>query len=299
MPELAERDVKAGGVRLRVLDVGSGPPALLLHGLFSDHTAWVPVVEQLAPEFRLIAPDLPGFGESEKPPVKRFPYDIDAFVECIADLYAALGLGPATVVGHGLGGAVALSLSTRYGELVSRLVLMDAHCYPARLNLQWRLALLPVVGSIGVRQLVGRAAFRAIYRDRLMGPRTSIPLERIDHHYARFSVPPARESALATLRATHDARSIVAQTGRVTAPTLVIWGRHDKLYPAAHGQRLAREIRHAGFELLDAGHSPHEEAPQVVATTLQRFMRAERPSGEVRVPRTESVPSIPPQRSSG
>ena len=289
----AQRDVKAGGVRLRLLDTGAGSPVLLIHGLFADHSTWTPIVEELSQDFRLIAPDLPGFGESEKPPAKRFPYGIDAFVECIADLYAALGVGPATVVGHGLGGAVALSLATRHAELVSRLVLIDAQCYPARLDLEWRLALLPVVGTFVVRQLLGRTAFRAFYRDKLLAPRSGVALKRIDHYYARFSLPPARESALATLRATQDTRSLVAQTGRVQMPTLVIWGRHDRMYPAGFGQRLAREIRGAGFELIDSGHCPHEERPKEVAAAISRFLRAERPSQDFRL---VSSPAASPPR---
>ena len=82
--------------------------------MFVDHTSWDRVAEQMAGRFRVIAPDLPGFGASEKPPPNRFPYGIDAFAEAIADLYAGLELGRASVVGHGLGGAVALTLSARH-----------------------------------------------------------------------------------------------------------------------------------------------------------------------------------------
>src|SRR5689334_25405900 len=126
------RDVTASGVRLRVAEDGSGPPVVLLHGLFVDHSSWDGVIASLCSDFRLIAPDLPGFGESEKPPASRFPYGVDAFSEAICDLYAALEVGRAAVVGHALGGGVALALAARHPELVSRLVLIDALCYPPR-----------------------------------------------------------------------------------------------------------------------------------------------------------------------
>src|SRR6188768_4107635 len=119
------RDVTASGVRLRVAEAGSGAPVILIHGLFVDHTSWDLVMPELAETFRVIAPDLPGFGASEKPPPSRFPYGIEAFAEAIADLYAGLELGPAAVVGHALGGAVALTLAARHPELVSKLVLID------------------------------------------------------------------------------------------------------------------------------------------------------------------------------
>jgi len=83
---------------------------------------------------------------------------------------------------------------------------------------------------------------------------------------------------LATLRATVDTRGVVAQTTRIHAPTLVIWGRHDRVWPPSFGQRLSREIRGSGFELLDAGHSPHEERPGEIVRLVQRFLNDERRS---------------------
>jgi pimeloyl-ACP methyl ester carboxylesterase len=73
------RDVTASGVRLRVAEVGNGPTAVMLHGLFVDHTSWNGVAAALKDRFRVVAPDLPGFGESEKPPPQRFPYGVDTF----------------------------------------------------------------------------------------------------------------------------------------------------------------------------------------------------------------------------
>ncbi|HEY0467868.1 MAG TPA: alpha/beta fold hydrolase, partial [Polyangiaceae bacterium] len=77
------RDVTASGIRLRVAEAGVGTPVILIHGLFVDHTSWDLVMLELAETFRVIAPDLPGFGSSEKPPPSRFPYGIEAFAEAI------------------------------------------------------------------------------------------------------------------------------------------------------------------------------------------------------------------------
>ncbi|HEY1534066.1 MAG TPA: alpha/beta fold hydrolase, partial [Polyangiaceae bacterium] len=222
------RDVTASGVRLRVAEAGSGPPVILIHGLFVDHTSWDLVMPELAESFRVIAPDLPGFGASEKPPPSRFPYGIDAFAEAIADLYAGLELGPAAVVGHALGGAVALTLAARHPELVSRLVLIDALCYESSAGRYGELALLPFVGGLVLKQLWGRGLFRRHFQETVFGPTSSIAAPRIDRYYDAFNSPAARSSALATLRATVDTRGVVAQTTRIQAPTLVIWGRHDR-----------------------------------------------------------------------
>ena len=202
MSERSHRDVKANGVRLRVAEAGDGSPVVLLHDHLVDHRTWDGVIDALSTEFRVVAPDFPGFGESEKPSASRFAYGVPAFAEVVADLYAGLDLGRSAVVGHGLGGAVAITLAARHPELVSRLVLVDSLCFDGTMDLRRRLALLPVVGSIVMKQLWGRATFRALFRDTVLSARSSLPNEKIDRYYDTFNDPAARGSAHAALRAT-------------------------------------------------------------------------------------------------
>jgi pimeloyl-ACP methyl ester carboxylesterase len=276
MGEPVERDVTASGVRLRVSEAGAGTPVLFLHGLFADRTTWGRVMGGLRDGFRLIAPDLPGFGESEKPPTSRFRYGVDAFAEAICDLYAALEVGRAAVVGHGLGGGIALALAARHPELVSRLVLIDALCYPPRRDWAHSIALVPFAGGLLFKQLLGRGGFRSLYRDTMVSVPEALDPERVDAYYDAFNTPAARGSTLETLRATRDVSALVADTARVQAPTLVVWGRNDRVFPSSIGQRIARQIRGATFRLLDTGHAPQEERPEELAAILARFL--ERPA---------------------
>lgn len=272
MPGPAHRDVTASGIRLRVVEEGTGAPVVLVHGLFMDHRTWDGVRSELSQQYRVITPDLPGFGQSEKPAPARFRYDIDAFAEAIADLYAGLELGRAALVGHGLGGAVVLTLAARHPELASHLVLVSPLIPPEHPSLESRLARLPFVGNLVFRQLVGRGLFRAYFRERMLSNPAGAKIERIDAFYESFNSPAARGSALATLRSCADTRPVLAQTSRIQTPTLVIWGHGDTVSPARFGQRLAREIRGSGFELLDAGHAPQEERPREVARLVARFL---------------------------
>ncbi|HEY3495553.1 MAG TPA: alpha/beta hydrolase [Polyangiaceae bacterium] len=268
------RDVTASGVRVRVVESGSGPSVILLHGLFLDHSTWGPVREALAPAHRVVTPDLPGFCASEKPHPSRFSYRIEAFVEAIADLYAALELGRANVVGQCLGGAVALALAARHPELVSKLVLIDALCEAPHLGVYGRLGLTPVVGGFVLKQLWGRGVFGAFFRERLLSSRAEIDPARVDAYYEAFTEPLARGSALEALRAAaDDPRPLAAKTLGVRAPTLVVWGSADRVVPVRLGRRLAREIPNAGLELLEAGHAPQEERPEQLSETLVRFLR--------------------------
>ncbi len=270
------RDVTASGVRLRVVERGCGPKLVLLHSLFMDHSTWNAVAAELSTDHCVITPDLPGCGESEKPAPSRFAYDIAAFTGAIADLYAALSIGRATVIGHGLGGAVALTLAARHPELVSSLIVIDALAEGAVPWLYGRLAHVPLAGSLVFKQLLGRSLFGAYFRELFVANPAAITNARLDAYYQSFNAPAARGSALATLRATVDTRPVAAQTSRIQKPTLVLWGHRDRLLPPSVGQRLAREIRGARFELLDAGHAPQEERPRELADAVRRFLREAR-----------------------
>lgn len=260
LPGEQTHDVSARNVRLRVVEQGEGPPVLLLHGFLMNRHAWDDIASGLARRARVVTPDLPGFGDSEKPPPGRFDYGVDAFGECVADLIAAMKLGRTTIVGHGLSGAIALALATRHPEFVARLVLVDPLVFPP-LPRKGDLFEMPVLGAFFFKQLYGRALFRAYFRDRVFAPGFSPPAERIDQFYEVFNSPPARESAFATMHAFLDTRSTVARLGRVQAPSFVVWGRQDALYPSQYGQRLARELNGARLEIMETGHSPHMEQP--------------------------------------
>lgn len=267
-----ERDLTANGVRLRVTEQGRGPYVLMLHDALRDRTSFSALARELMEDFTLVMPDLPGAGESEKPAPQRHDYRVAALAQTMADLCAGLRLGRLAVVGHGLGGAVAITLAARHPELCTRLALINAHCFPLELSLTRRLALTPVLGRLLVRQLWGQTAFRALVSPG--GP--AVEPERLAHYYQHFNSPAARSSALALLESSVDTRGVIADTHRLQLPALVVWGRHDSLNPASHGLRLSREIRGAGFQLFDAGAAPHEQRPQELGAALRAFLSARR-----------------------
>lgn len=268
------RDVTVRGVRTRVLEAGVGNERalVLVHGFLTNHAMYDDVIDAFAQRFHVIVPDLPGFGESEKPSPTRYAYGIDAFTEVIADLIAAFGLGRASVVGHGFGGAVGVTLATSHAELVERLVIVDALCYKPTLSFRSRLPQKPVLGTIWFKQILGRRTFRSFFRDDVFGPEAAVPIGRVDARFDSFNAPAARESAYAVMQALLDTRAVVARVPRVHVPTLVVWGRDDKLLPFSHAQRLAREIPGAKLEIMSAGHSPPEERPEDFVRVVTHFL---------------------------
>ena len=123
------RDASARGARIRFVEAGTGTPLVLLHDALASHETFLATTSHLAASFRVVAPDLPGFGASEKPDPQRYAYGWDGFADSIADLIGALGLGRVHVCGHAMGGGVALALAARHPALVHKLVLVDALVY--------------------------------------------------------------------------------------------------------------------------------------------------------------------------
>lgn len=277
-PEITLRDVNARGVRTRALTAGSPkkPALLLVHDFLVSHLEWEEVIEPLAEHFHVVAPDLPGFGESEKPDPARFSYTIEALSEAVVDVIAALGVGRTTILGHGLGAAIAITIAAQHTELVQRLVLEAAVCYPPPRRLAPQLSLVPVVGGIFFKQFYSRAMFRSYFQRQVFGPRATVPIERIDRHYELLSTPNARESAHAVMHAMFETRPVIARLGRIQTPSLVVWGHDDRLLPVSHGQRLAHEIAGAKLSIMDAGHSPHEEAPERFVEQVTQFLLGRR-----------------------
>jgi pimeloyl-ACP methyl ester carboxylesterase len=274
----ATRDVTARGVRMRVTEAGEGNavPLVLIHGFLVSHLVFDDIIDALAARFYVIAPDLPGFGESSKPNPARYQYNIETFAESVADLISAYGVGRANVIGHGLGGAVAITLAAHYAELVTRLVVVDPLCYSHPPNRKLRVPLWPIIGGAIFKQLFGRRWFRNYFKDEVFCHRNDLPMARVDQFYEFFNTPSARESAHAVLRAALDTRAVVARVSRVRHPTLVIWGRDDRIFPAAFALKLAREVPDARLELFDAGHSPHEEKPAEFVAVVTEFFEGRR-----------------------
>lgn len=242
---------------------------MLLHDALASHETFLGSLQYLASSFRVIAPDLPGFGGSEKPDPAAYAYGYDAFAESIVDLVAALGLGRVHVCGHAMGGGVALAVTARHSAVVHKLVLVDALVFPAAEHLLDRAGRVPFVGGLLWRQIVGSALFRGYLEPSVTA--------HLDAFYAAFNAPAGRQAAHATIVAKSDTRSLVARLPRVSAEALVVWGRDDRLAPVEHGRRLARELK-ARFEVLECGRCPPDEDPAGFASVVTAFLSAPTPS---------------------
>ncbi|MCH2109711.1 MAG: alpha/beta hydrolase [Polyangiaceae bacterium] len=275
-PEILEiqRDVGARGIRLRTTEwvAATAKPGVesivIIPGALTPRQSFDLLASRLAERFRVIAFDFPGFGESEQPSPRRFSYGISTFADAVIDLLSGLGLARAHLLGHGIGGAVALRIAATHAEATRRVGLIAPLTHPHPASTAKRALLAPMIGGFIFRQLVGQGLFSSLYREEV---NPKIDSETLDFYYRSFAPPAARAATLAILRSTLDTRPILADARRVRSSTFILWGRDDQLFPVENGRRLSREMPNAGLELLDSGHAPHEEIPDVCAPILLKF----------------------------
>lgn len=272
-PMFVPKDISARGARIRFVEAGAGAPLLLVHDFAATREIWTASVIRLSQSFRVVAPDLPGFGASEKPDPQRYGYGWDAFSDSLVDLVAALGLGRVHVCGHGMGGGIALSLAARHPAVVHKLVLSSAIVFPPAEHALERAGRIPLVGALLWRQVMGHSLFRTYVQSTLYSGASRVPVGRTEELYDAFNAPAGRQAAHATLVTIADTRPLVARLPRVVADTLVLWGRDDAVAPVEHGRRLAREL-HARFEVLDCGRCAPDETPDDFATAVTSFLEA-------------------------
>lgn len=268
--QLREREARAQGLHLHWVEGGDGPPLLLIHGFLVHHLEWEAMLGPLTRHFRCIAVDLPGFGRSDKPRPHDFPYTREAHAEVLEALLDLLEIPRAHVCGHSMGGAIAMTLAAEHPDRVERLSVIDPVSYPFRPPLKGRLPLWPGVGPVIFKKLYGKALFRDyMVQEVFSGRKDRVNFGRVDAYYAAFDPPAAREAAYATLPQTVDVADLVPRIPRVNAPTLVVWGDRDRIFPLAFGRRLAAELPRGRLRIVpDCGHAPNEEHPHATAALV-------------------------------
>ena len=262
---------------------GAGPVLLLVHGMGGGYENWRDVIPPLARRHTVIAPDLPGHGASAP---GSGDYSVAALAVGLRDLLLALGHERATLVGHSLGGGIAMQLAYQFPELAERLVLVSSGGLGPEVSLVLRAAGLPglelwIAVTARAASWVGPAVGRALSAVRLQpSPATA----EVAAGYASLSDSGRRAAFLATLRSVInvsgqriDASDRLYLTAGI--PTLIVWGARDPVIPVSHGERAHAAIVGSRLEIFDGvGHIPQLEAPERFVAVLERFLEQTRPA---------------------
>lgn len=228
------------GTPVHYVEGGRGEPIVLLHGWGAEIASFGQLPAFLSERFRVVAVDLPGFGES---PLPRRPWGTADYAGCVVGLIEKLGLGPCTLVGHSFGGQIGMYLAATRPELVRKLVLVDSAGIRGRHDLRYTLR----VYAYKAARLVLSLPIGERCRERFLGS-VRARLGSTDYHAA---ASPILRATLVTI-VNEDQQE---RLPRIKAPTLLVWGSEDKDTPVAEARIIERLIPDAGLVLFEgAGH---------------------------------------------
>src|SRR5215204_4924083 len=281
---LERHEMQLHGHRVSYRTGGRGPALLLLHGITNSSETWERAASLLSDRFTLIAPDLLGHGDSATP---RGDYSLGAHASGARDVANALGHERVTVVGHSLGGGIAMQFAYLFPERTERLVLVSSGGLGREVHLLLRAAALP--GADYVLPALTSAGLLGVGRGlggllRRVGVEPSEDLEVLGRGFASLDNAGSRQAFL------HTVRSVIEPGGqRVSAsdrlalaarlPTLIVWGERDSIIPVDHGAAAHHAMPGSRFEVFPAaGHMPHDDDPDRFAAILTAFCDGTEPA---------------------
>ena len=281
---MEHEEITLHGHRVSYRRAGWGPVIVLIHGITGSSLTWEDVIEPLAERYTVVAPDLLGHGESAKP---RGDYSLGAYASGVRDLLQAIGHDRATVVGHSLGGGVAMQFAYQFPERCERLVLVSSGGLGREVHMLLRAAALPgselVLPLLASPGIIGRVDAVGAFLSRL-GLRAGADLDELWRGFSSLADGGARAAFIHTLRTILDpGGQRVSATDRLylaaEMPTLIVWGERDPIIPFRHGLRASELVPGSRFvSFPDAGHFPYRDDPRRFVRELTDFIESTEPS---------------------
>ena len=266
--------------RISTMEAGSGPPLVAIHGLGATKGSFLPTVAALAGRYRVIALDLPGFGDSEKP--INASYDARFFASAITGLLDALELDRAHLIGNSLGGRVALEVAFQDPDRVGRLVLL-CPSLAWRRERPWAPLVRLTQPKLGLVHLAPRPLVEAIVRRVIPGADEGWAAAGVDEFLRAYLTPSGRAAFYAAARhiyleEPHGESGFWPRLSELQADALFVWGRRDRLVPIAFERHVADALPPASHLELDCGHVPQIERPRETHRAVDAFLSESTPA---------------------
>jgi len=272
--QFASVDTRVG--RLSTLAAGRGSPVICLHGLGATKASFLPSIAALAGDWRVIAVDLPGFGESDKP--LGAAYDAPYFAGAVTALLDELGIERARLIGNSMGGRVAIEVGLLYPERVEGMALLSPALAWLR-DRRWRWLLRAPLPMLGLIQPAPRVITEPIVRSLVPGGRDGWSAAGVDEFLRCYLTPRGRVAFYESARNVyldepHGERGLWTRLAQMSPPALFVWGRHDQLVPIGFRKHVERVLPAARHLELDCAHVPQLEAPEETHRAIQQFFAA-------------------------
>jgi pimeloyl-ACP methyl ester carboxylesterase len=269
-----ERVPTATGGAVALLVAGQGDPVVALHGLGGTKASFLPTLAALGPEYRVIAMDLPGFGDSAKP--IGAPYHAPFFARTTVEVLDALGLDRAHLIGNSMGGRVALEVGMRFPRRARGIALLAPSLAWLRQR-RWAPLVRMLRPELSLIQAVPRATVEATVRRLVPGAGEGWVAAGVDEFLRSFLEPRGRAAFLAAARQIYleeprGPKGFWTRLASLAPETLFVWGRQDQVVPIGFARHVRRQLPGARHVELDCGHVPQLERPREAHAAIRSFL---------------------------
>lgn len=266
-----------GPIRLFVRDEGQGPPIVLIHGFGANIFTWRYMFPELSQTNRVIAIDLKGFGQSDKPYDKK--YSVFDQADLLVQLIEHMKLKNVTLVGHSLGGGIALAtyfkLRKRNPKTIKKMAILNGLAYKQPIPFFLHVMRTPVISDLGIAllppEIHARASLNYSYynSDRITDEAINNYAQPYYDLSGRYAAKQTAEQILPK-----NIEKYTQQYATIKVPVKLIWCKHDRVVPLINGLKLNSVLPNSHLDIItDCGHIPHEEAPSETVDILQKFLR--------------------------
>jgi 2-hydroxy-6-oxonona-2,4-dienedioate hydrolase len=259
---ISEEYVKVGENKIRYLNGGSSSGNIvLIHGLGGFAERWATVMPILSKKYRVIAPDLPGYGYSDKPSIDYTP---EFFSKFIFDFLDGLDIRKTCMIGTSLGGQIVAECAITQSKTIEKIVLAS----PAGIMK----SSTPTLDAYSMAALYpSYDTVKTAYE--MMTGSKNVTTESIEGFIKRMTQPNAKMAFMSTLLALKNSSPITDRLPNITAPTLVIWGKNDTMIPVKYANDFASSIKNCQLEIMEnCGHTPHIEEPVKFSQIILNFL---------------------------
>ena len=265
--------VKTRVGRLSTMQAGEGPPVVALHGLGGTKASFLPTIAALADSHRIIAVDLPGFGDSDKP--IGAPYDSAWFAGAVTGLLDKLGIERAHLVGNSMGGRVAIELGLIAPDRTERIVLLSPALAWLR-DRRWALVVRALRPELGLLQVAPRQVVEGVVRRLIPGAGDGWAAAGVDEFLRAYLTPRGRAAFYAAARniyldEPHGESGFWTRLAELSPKSMFVWGRQDGLVPISFMKHVERALPAARHVELDCGHVPQLERPRETHAAMRDF----------------------------
>lgn len=260
---MKEKFVIVGANKIRYLEEGgSDDNVLLVHGLGASAERWTRVIPHLSKKYHVIALDLIGYGFSDKPSVDYTPVFFSQF---IFDFLNTLGITKTSMIGSSLGGQIVTECAITQSKMIEKIVLVS----PSGIMKQST----PTLDAYMLAALYPTQDGTKTVFQMMAGINKEIDSDTINGFIQRMTLPNAKMAFMSTILGIRNAVPLSERLAKISAPTLVVWGKQDTLIPIAYSKDFVSSIKNCQFvEMESSGHTPHVEEPEKFSETVLRFL---------------------------